>query len=48
MGSKFAEEGASALGMGLMPYYDDIGFVATCAFQKKLLSQSSPMKRREP
>ena len=44
-GSKFAEEGASALGMGLMPYYDDIGFVATCAFSEKLLSPVIPYEK---
>ena len=34
--------------MGLMPYYDDIGFVATCAFSEKLLSPVIPYEKREP
>jgi hypothetical protein len=44
-GSKFAEECASALGMDLLPYYDDIGFVATCAFSEKLLSPVIPYEK---
>ena len=44
-GNKFAEESASALGMDLILYYDDIGFVATCAFSEKLLSPVIPYEK---